>query len=307
VAFLRNHLVLHRFICREFAYKDLPAMLERVRDVPARFSRSGESEYARALYLNPTLAAVDPNNLKAYELTVDAMQSSLVDDLHELAENVREGDWHQLKLGVILAGAHAYQPLLYVGEGCQVTVRPVALDTNKKTVVEELADLARNGDPCLRSNELYLIRNLTRGRGVSFFDDFGYYPDLIVWLKSANRQHVIFLDPKGLSRFGTREQRKVELHHNIKDIEERIRETEPDLHLHAYVLSVTPPQQIDGGNRSPNDWKNNGVYFLNESDCLKQVIECVLDLPSAVDRNGALGRSGMGRRFPPPGGKAVPS
>ena len=35
------------------------------------------------------------------------------------------------------------------------------------------------------------------------------------------------------------------------------------------------PQQIDGGNRSPNDWKDNGVYFLNESDCLKQVIECV--------------------------------
>ena len=234
-----------------------------------------------------TLDRDDPNNLKAYELTVDAMQSSLVDDLHELAANVREGVWHQLKLGLILAGAHAYQPLLYVGEGCQITVRPVALDTNEKTVVEELADLARNGDPCLRSNELYLIRNLTRGRGVSFFDDFGYYPDFIVWLKRANRQHVIFLDPKGLSRFGTRERRKVELHHNIKDIEERIRETEPDLH---YVLSVTPPQQIDGGNRSPNDWKNDGVYFLNESDCLKQVIECVLDSPSAVDRHGALGR-----------------
>ena len=73
-----------------------------------------------------TLEQDDPNNLKAYELSVDAMQSRLVDDLHELAANVREDDWHRLKLGVILAGAHAYQPLLYAGKGCPVTVRPVA-------------------------------------------------------------------------------------------------------------------------------------------------------------------------------------
>ncbi len=228
-----------------------------------------------------TLDQDDPNNPKAYELSVDALQSRLVDDLHELAANVREGDWRRLKLGLILAGAHAYQPLLYAGEGCPVTVRPVGLDENEKTVVNGLADLARNSDPCLSSNELSLIRNLTRGRGVSFFDDFGYYPDFIVWLKNADCQHVIFLDPKGLSRFGTRERRKVELHHHIKDVEERIRETEPDLYLHAYVLSVTPAQQIDGG-RSPSEWKNDGVYFLNESDCLQQLIEHALEVPSAV-------------------------
>ena len=235
-----------------------------------------------------TLDQDDPNNPKAYELSVDALHCQLVDDLHDLAANVREGNWHHLKLGVILAGAHAYQPLLYAGEGCQVTVRPVALDENEKAVVNGLADLAKNADPCLIGNELYLIRNLTRGRGVSFFDDFGYYPDFIVWLKSADRQHVIFLDPKGLSRFGTGERSKVELHHHIKDIEEQIRETEPDLYLHAYVLSVTPSQQIDGGSRSPNVWKNDGVYFLNESDCLKQVIESVLDVPSSVDRRQPL-------------------
>ena len=219
----------------------------------------------------------DPNNPRAYELSVDAMQGQLVEDLRELAANVREGDWRQLKLGVILAGAHAYQPLLYAREGCPVTVRPVALDENEKAVVKGLADLAENADPCLSGNELTLIRNLTRGRGVSFFDDFGYYPDFIVWLKKAGRQHVVFLDPKGLSRFGTRERKKVALHRHIKDVEERVRETEPDLYLHAYVLSVTPARQIDGGGRSAGEWKNDGVYFLHDSECLKQVIEHVLE------------------------------
>ena len=129
----------------------------------------------------------------------------------------------------------------------------------------------------LQGTELYLIRNLTRGRGVSFFDDFGYYPDFIVWLNSPDCQHVIFLDPKGLSRFGSREREKVALCRNIKTIEERIREIEPKLRLHAYVLSVTPLGEIDDGRRSSNDWKNDGVYFLNTPDCLQQVIEDVLN------------------------------
>ena len=80
-----------------------------------------------------------------------------------------------------------------------------------------------------------------------------------------------------MSRFGARERKKVRLHQDIKAIEERIRETEPNLHLHAYVLSVTRPSEIGDVRRSSNDWKNDGVYFLNESHCLHQVIADVLN------------------------------
>ena len=223
-----------------------------------------------------TLDEDDPNNVRAYELSADATQSRLIDDLHELASNIRQGYCHPLKLGVIMAGVHAYQPLLYAGEECKVSVRPVALNENEKTVVERLVELAESSDPCLQGKELYLIRNLTRGRGVSFFDDFGYYPDFIVWLNSADRQHVIFLDPKGLGRYGSRERRKVELHRNIKDIEDRIQKTDPNLRLRAYVLSVTPAHKIDDGSRSSSDWHGDGVYFLNRADCMKQVIKHAL-------------------------------
>ena len=219
-----------------------------------------------------TLDEDDPNNVQAYELSADATQSRLIDDLHELAATVQAGYLHNLKLGVIMAGAHAYQPLLYAGEDCKVTVRPVALDENEKIVVEKLVEVAERRDACLQGKELYLIRNLTRGRGVSFFDDFSYYPDFIVWLNGADCQYVIFLDPKGLGRYGTRERKKVELHRDIHDVEERIRKTEPSLRLRAYILSVTPPETIDDGTRSSNDWHGDGVYFLNRPDCLKQVI-----------------------------------
>ena len=152
------------------------------------------------------------------------------------------------------------------------------MDENEKRVVEQLEELARKGDPCLQGKELFLIRNLTRGRGVSFFDDFGYYPDFIVWLKDDVHQHVLFLDPKGLSRFGQRERKKVQLHHEIAEIEERVRENDADLYLHAYILSVTPASEIDDGGRSVNEWKTDGVYFLNEADCIQQVIQHALRL-----------------------------
>ena len=95
--------------------------------------------------------------------------------------------------------------------------------------------------------------------------------------KDGDHQHVVFLDPKGLSRFGGKERRKVRLHHEIAEVEKRVSETDPQLRLHAYVLSVTPPALIDDGKRSADAWKEDGVYFLSESDCLKPVVGHALE------------------------------
>ena len=231
-----------------------------------------------------TLAEDDPNNALTYELSVDVTEDQLVRDAGELAYNIREGqydeleDWYRnLNIGIIRSQAHAYQPLLHARKDRIVTVQPVPLDENERRVVEELEKLARTGDLCLQGKALFLIRNLTRGRGVSFFDDFGYYPDFIVWLKDDEKQHILFLDPKGLSRFGQRERKKVQLHHDIVEIEEQVRENDPDLYLRAYILSVTRASEIDDGGRSASEWKTDGVYFLNEPDCLQQVITHALD------------------------------
>ncbi len=251
-----------------------------------QFWRSQRRRWERGEIEVKTLDEDDPNKIGAWELSVDATQTQLVEDVRELASNVQEGDFHGLKLSVLLARTevHAYRPLLaylpllHAGEDRKVTVQPVPLDENEKKVVEGLAALAENADPCLEGRELFLIRNRARGRGVSFFDDFGYYPDFIIWLKDrdGDRQHVAFLDPKGLSRFGGKERRKVELHHRIVKVEARLREADPNLRLHAYVLSVTAPALIDDGRRSANDWKRDGVYFLDEPGCLKEVVEHAL-------------------------------
>ena len=257
--------------------------LDLVTEYADRFWRRERRRWEHDRIEITTLDEDDPNHVRAWKLSMDAAGDKLAEDARALADALREGrfedlkSWYEsLKFGLIRNEAHAYRPLLHVGQDRAVTVQPVPLDENEKRVVDHLESLAGLRHAWLQGRELYLIRNLTRGRGVSFFDDFGYYPDFIVWLKDDARQHVLFLDPKGLSRFGGRERRKVALHHEIGKIEDRLRKDDPNLSLRAYVLSVTPAARIDDGLRSASEWKRDGVYFLDEPDWLRQVIEHAL-------------------------------
>ena len=224
-----------------------------------------------------TLDEDDPNKISEYRLSIDAAETRLVEDLRDLKRTFQdEGHHHHLKLGVLQINSHAYFPLLYADKGCKVTIQPVALDRNEKKAVEALDALAKRADPCLRGRELYLIRNQTRRRGISFFDGYMYYPDFIIWLVNDESQHVIFLDPKGLVRYGPKEREKVKLHADIKLVQNRIQVSDPALHLHAYVLSVTSADEIGDELVPPEEWNDRGVYFLDDPDCLKRVLESAL-------------------------------
>lgn len=247
----------------------------------SRFWRNRRRGWEAANTEVRTLDESDPNNIHEYQLSVDAKRSQLIKDIHDLSNNLQEGMIHHLKLGVLLADAHAYKPLLYATEKGEVTVQPVPLTRSEKQVVETLVALANGGAPFLKRHELFLIRNQTRGRGVSFFDDYEYYPDFIVWLTSGPTQHVVFLDPKGLARFGAKERRKVELHAQMPQIESRIRQQDPNLFLHAYVLSVTPRFKIGDGLRTQKEWERQGVYFLDDPDWPERLFGHVLESKSS--------------------------
>ena len=150
---------------------------------------------------------------------------------------------------------------LKADEKGEITIQPVPLNDGKRQVVQSLTTLAKSGTKFLHGHELFLIRNRTRGRGVSFFDDHSYYPDFIVWLTVGSTQHVIFLDPKGLTWFGPNERQKVRLHTEIAKIGKQIQKRDPNLYLHAYILSVTPPEKIGDMELSTQvEWKKGGLF-----------------------------------------------
>ena len=223
----------------------------------------------------------DPNRVEVHRLSVDSADQLLVKNLQELSDDLSDGYRHGLRLGVLRSRIHAYKPLLYADSDSRVTVQPVPLNRTEKQVVEGLGELAEASGGLLAGRELFLIRNLTRGRGISFFDDYAYYPDFILWLKAGARQDVVFLDPKGLSRFGPRERHKVALHREIKEVEARLRSQDPDLFLHAYVLSTTSLAEVGADPRPAAEWEKDGVYFLSEERPLERIVADVLACQAA--------------------------
>jgi len=223
----------------------------------------------------------DDNCLREYFVTGRGPDAALVRDLEGLTGEELEGALNKLELQQIFAKPHAYEPLIWTSAAPaqgqrMVTVQPVPLNYSERTVVRRLGELAKENDPVLGGRDLFLIRNLSRGKGVSFFDDFSYYPDFIVWLRRGGEQHILFLDPKGLGRYGRREKEKVFLHQRIKEIEKELRKrrgaTKPEIHLHACILSTTPPEQIEEGRFTMAEWREKGVYFLREENSVRDLI-----------------------------------
>ncbi len=78
-----------------------------------------------------------------------------------------------------------------------------------------------------RDKELYLLRNMVRGRGIGFFEAGNFYPDFILWLLENKEQHVNFIDPKGLKNRKGPDDPKIALYKTTKSIENDLQAQDP--------------------------------------------------------------------------------
>jgi hypothetical protein len=133
-------------------------------------------------------------------------------------------------------GRHLYQPLLYLEQHI-VEISPVPLNKGERLFVEDLKAFHDHASGFFADKELYLLRNLSKGRGVGFFEAGNFHPDFILWLLMAGRQHVIFVDPKGIRNLGPTDP-KIQFHQDIKEIEQRLGDA--NVRLQSFIVSNTP-------------------------------------------------------------------
>ena len=192
------------------------------------------------------LASDDPNFLGAkdapddgyYRVLIDRSQEEIVAKLEELKTFIKKGElkpWEFRGLKAIWFGRHLYQPLLYIDQKI-VDITPLPLNKGERQFVEDLKIFHDNNSAYFADKELYLLRNLSRGRGVGFFEAGNFHPDFIVWILTANKQHVVFVDPKGIRNLGPSDP-KIQFFQTIKDIEDRL--GDPNIHLESFIVSNT--------------------------------------------------------------------
>ena len=242
----------------------------------ALVSRLIEADYRRAKlgwesqHLEYVAVTADDANLLAegYRVAVDRSQEEIIAKIGELSTLITQGALAPWAFGGLKAmglAPHLYQPLLYLGDG-SVTITPVPLNEGEWRFVDDLREWHNAHAEALRGRQLYLLRNLSKGKGVGFFEAGNFHPDFILWLVDGAHQRIVFIDPKGIRNLEP-DDPKVEFHRSVKDIERRI--TPPEgwtITMEAFIISSTAEQAISRKWRlTAAELESRNVLFQAES------------------------------------------
>ncbi len=205
-----------------------------------------KAEFERPHTQYREIAPDDPNFIQQYRIWVDQEREEVVAKLTELKSLVtsgqlREDGWSFDSLVALGFSRHLYRPLLHL-KNKLLEITPVPLNVGERDFVEDLRKFYESHSEFFQGRELYLLRNMSRGRGIGFFEAGNFYPDFILWLVEGDRQFVTFIDPKGIRNLAGLNDPKIAFYKTIKELEARL--GDPSVVLNSFIVSTTPFKSV---------------------------------------------------------------
>jgi len=167
---------------------------------------------------------------------------------------------------------HLYQPLL-IEKTEVIKTFPPSLNKNEVAFVKDLRTYYTNVLSKERT-EIFLLRNLSMGRGVGFFENYGFFPDFIIWIKDEDVQRIVFVEPHGMLHAPAYLQDdKAQLHIKLRHLAREIN-TPPDIScimLDSFIVSTTPFQRLkrhyDDGTWDLQKFADRHILFQEQEVC----------------------------------------
>ncbi len=180
-----------------------------------------------------------------YVVAIQRSESALVSAVEKLiadAEALYKQDTAELPR--IYFDRHLYQPLL-VEHGDKVRMTPPGLKESEAQFVRDMKEYwAQERNKSLASLQVFLLRNLSRGTGIGFFEERGFYPDFILWIMDGKQQHIVFIEPHGMLHANAyTHDDKARLHEVLPGLAEEIGKrsrVKKQITLDSYIISATP-------------------------------------------------------------------
>lgn len=251
-----------------------------------RAYRRSKSRWESQYLVSIEISTDDPNFFAEYTVEVRNDKKEWIDKLNELREAITsghlEGDfqingkWMQ----AMRFDRHLFYPILclkdkdangkklFLDENTNeplVKISPVALNVGEITFVSDIRKYyeEHKGDT-LQGKEIYLLRNESR-KGIGFFESSGFYPDFILWVNEGEKQHVIFIDPKGIRNLKGLQDPKIQLYRQLKtEVEPSLNDA--DITLDSYIISNTPYNQVSFWGTEENFEENHVLFQNNNSE-----------------------------------------
>lgn len=195
----------------------------------------------------------DANLVPEYAFTIAETESAIIERLMQLKEEIASGTFGDLQINGLHAfrfARHLYEPLIYL-KNSLVKVSPVALNEGERDFILDLRKFYRDEPGYFAGREIYLLRNKSK-TGLGFFDAGNFYPDFILWLVADGKQHIAFLDPKGIRNLLGVDDPKISFYKTIKELEARL--GDPTVELNSFIIANTPFKEVE-------HWQDGGVQM----------------------------------------------
>ncbi|MFC2020725.1 DEAD/DEAH box helicase family protein [Chloroflexota bacterium] len=220
---------------------------------------------------NRVYALLDENddNFQDYSIRIARSETDLIAAVKTLIdEGNRIYKDETRELPNIHFDRHLYQPLL-IERGDRLISKPPGLNQEEQRFVNDLRELVRQEtSKSLANKEIFLLRNLSRGKGVGFFENEGFYPDFILWIKEGSQQRVVFVEPHGMLHEKAYElSDKTTLHERLCELSKSwAKKTDlRNVSLDSYIISVTPYEKLrlyyGDGTWSRGDFISKHILF----------------------------------------------
>jgi len=266
------------------------AVVHILRKYMDAFYRNRRERWDKSHMVYTTLDETDPNlsfNVRedaacGYTVNIRRSQIKLISDVEKLIRNFEDlYEKETSELPRLHFDRHLYQPLL-IEQGDHIKMSPPGLNPGEKEFVQDLKEYysAEKGGS-LANVEVFLLRNLSRGAGIGFFEERAFYPDFLLWIKNETCQHIVFIEPHGMLHAPAhRHDDKVRLHEVLPDLATEIAERSGrrDVTLDSYIVSATKFEDLrkkyDDGSWDRPKFAEAHVLFMErnaEYDYMKTI------------------------------------
>ena len=136
---------------------------------------------------------------------------------------------------------HLYQPLLTIDTADTAwRTAPPFLEASEKHFVEDLYSYVyQNSETVLASKKIFFLRNQSRGKGIGFYQNEGFYPDFILWITEGVEQRIVFIEPHSMVYEDINEHNpKINLFKRLREISNQ-RFRADRVHMDAFIISTT--------------------------------------------------------------------
>lgn len=234
-----------------------------------RQRRTWEQEH---LQLVP-LAKDDPNlAFGSYAVRAKLEFAETVRELVKKADELRKLD--EKRYPHIYFDRHLYQPLLVSDKQERMEATPLALNEGEAKFVRDLRSYLQNNIRRFAGREIFLLRNLTQGKGIGFFEageGEAFYPDFILWVIEDGQQWISFIDPHGLRNVRGLIDPKVQLHKRLSELEPQLQAQCPTwiVHLTSFIVATSSYEELAQTSwvrdQTEKEFEQEHVVFQDES------------------------------------------